>query len=934
MALGYQENDKANFINSNEISDQTSNATTEDNNYDDDNNDELENQDNNNSNNNSENIVGSTALITNGNNNNNNNNNNSNSSRNIVGLAGGGAYPKESFSIDTGMMWLLKSIERSTIQQHVCERILKLPHNDFQFYLPQIVHVCVVYNSEPIILMLLEKCKASIIIATQSFFLLQAIVHDNHPKTCNNAKNIWKRCEMASTGKIDQYDDSCSTTNQSSSSQSSLDDLFLDDKDDQFFIDEQYWSEKLKNNNNNNNTTSSTNNDISKSLSTLTPPHSPFSTSTSCFNNNNNNNSNTSNNNNSNDNISNCSSDSGRSKISFSTSDLPDKRVVVTKEKLPLASTSENAYSFFFDLLSKDDDEQEDTDDITEQQQQQQNEQIDDQYNMITEGNNNNNNDETLSSPTTKVLNRNNSNNELNKSLKTTTTTTTTTTTNTTTTTTNTPPLSASTNQQLQKQKNRKFLYRKFYSELHFIHILSKVGSFLLTIPVIADRNKLREMRNATLRMMLKQLNQQLFDNRNAIFLPVYPPFLVLSLCPDDAVCLNSRERVPFLMVLEVRKTNDIEIYNNLDPNFGNSNSNVNATTCTNGGSSNDLKIREIDDDDDDDDQDVTNNGDDEISELNKLFRKSSSSENISTEQDKRDRAKLIENVFGELWKHKENRARKQSIHSCIDGWGLISFIVKSGDDLRQEQLAMQLITQFHRIFKRSNIPLWLRPYLVIATGYDSGLIETIPDCVSLDNLKKKDTQFTTLLDYFNRAYGDQNSIEFIQAQTNFIESLAAYSLVCYLLQIKDRHNGNIMIDNKGHLIHIDYGFIMSISPGSMNFEKAPFKLTTEFVELMGGKDSDRFIYFTTLLTCGFIEVRRHYQEFLMMIELLLPYTNLTCINKVGESAITMFKERFKLELDDDQCQLYVKDLIEQSINSWTTSSYDAYQYYTNGINV
>jgi phosphatidylinositol kinase/protein kinase (PI-3 family) len=85
------------------------------------------------------------------------------------------------------------------------------------------------------------------------------------------------------------------------------------------------------------------------------------------------------------------------------------------------------------------------------------------------------------------------------------------------------------------------------------------------------------------------------------------------------------------------------------------------------------------------------------------------------------------------------------------------------------------------------------------------------------------------------------------------------YSVLTYLLQIKDRHNGNLLIDREGHLIHIDWGFILESSPGgNLGFEAAPFKLPLEYVEVLGGLDSEPWKEFKSLVREGFESARKH----------------------------------------------------------------------------
>ena len=286
--------------------------------------------------------------------------------------------------------------------------------------------------------------------------------------------------------------------------------------------------------------------------------------------------------------------------------------------------------------------------------------------------------------------------------------------------------------------------------------------------------------------------------------------------------------------------------------------------------------------------------------------------------------------IFGEKWSDITEKHKKESAYSKFETYSLKAFIAKANDDLRQELLAIQLIRKFDMIFKKAEINLKLYPYEILVTSRKSGLIEYLPNTISIDSLKKQIPNDWNLNTFYRSFYSNN----FEEAQKNFCESLAAYSLITYLLDIKDRHNGNIMIDINGNILHIDFGFILGISPGNLRFENAPFKLTNEYIEILDGKDSAMFQYFKSLLFQGFIEIRKNYDCLAQIIKIMAKgEPNLPCfIGRKVDEIISTFQQRFHFNKCDIDYYNLVDDLIDYSLNNWRTVQYDNFQKLTNNI--
>ncbi|KAK6588665.1 phosphatidylinositol 4-kinase family [Cryptosporidium xiaoi] len=285
-----------------------------------------------------------------------------------------------------------------------------------------------------------------------------------------------------------------------------------------------------------------------------------------------------------------------------------------------------------------------------------------------------------------------------------------------------------------------------------------------------------------------------------------------------------------------------------------------------------------------------------------------------------------------EAWSSRIERYRKESPYSILKSWDVKTLLLKSSDDLRQELLASQLLQQFDWIFKTSGLPLWLRPCEILVVGSHGGFIEYIQDTFSIDSLKRR-FKTDNLNHCFQRLFVNEQLRN--NARRCFAESHAAYSLVSYFLQVKDRHNGNFLIDKQGHIIQIDYGFMLSNSPGNVNFEQSPFKLTQEFLDVLLGENSAEFQYFQQLIIKGFLVSRKHVDQIILTIETMSSATKLPCFAFLGnnkEYFIQEIKDRFFLHLTEEQCILRVTELIQTSINNWRSIQYDAFQRLTNGI--
>ena len=139
-------------------------------------------------------------------------------------------------------------------------------------------------------------------------------------------------------------------------------------------------------------------------------------------------------------------------------------------------------------------------------------------------------------------------------------------------------------------------------------------------------------------------------------------------------------------------------------------------------------------------------------------------------------------------------------------------------------------------------------------------------------------------------------------------------------------------MDIEGHIIHIDFGFLLSNAPGKgFRFEKAPFKLNVDMVEVLGGAKSKKFKNeFRELMREGFMACHEYADRIIILVEMMfMGQHDLPCF-KEGEMLIKNLKNRLfpngmGKKMTELECARYVDGLIEESYDNWRTRAYDKF---------
>uniref|UniRef100_A0A182N8W1 Phosphatidylinositol 3-kinase catalytic subunit type 3 n=1 Tax=Anopheles dirus TaxID=7168 RepID=A0A182N8W1_9DIPT len=236
--------------------------------------------------------------------------------------------------------------------------------------------------------------------------------------------------------------------------------------------------------------------------------------------------------------------------------------------------------------------------------------------------------------------------------------------------------------------------------------------------------------------------------------------------------------------------------------------------------------------------------------------------------------------------------------------------IFKHGDDLRQDQLILQMITLMDKLLQKENLDLKLTPYRVLATSSKHGFMQYI-ESVTVAEVLNTEGSIHNYFRKFNPCETGPFGI-LPEIMDTYIKSCAGYCVITYLLGIGDRHLDNLLLTSNGKLFHIDFGYILGRDPKPM---PPPMKLSKEMVEAMGGINSEYYNTFRKLCYTAFLHLRRHANVMLNLFGLMVD-ASVPDIALEPDKSVKKVEDNLRLDLSDEEAVQHLQNLLDISITA------------------
>ncbi|XP_023570275.1 phosphatidylinositol 3-kinase catalytic subunit type 3 isoform X2 [Octodon degus] len=241
---------------------------------------------------------------------------------------------------------------------------------------------------------------------------------------------------------------------------------------------------------------------------------------------------------------------------------------------------------------------------------------------------------------------------------------------------------------------------------------------------------------------------------------------------------------------------------------------------------------------------------------------------------------------------------------------GKYPVIFKHGDDLRQDQLILQIISLMDKLLRKENLDLKLTPYKVLATSTKHGFMQFIQSVPVAEVL---DTE-GSIQNFFRKYAPSETGPNGISAEVmdTYVKSCAGYCVITYILGVGDRHLDNLLLTKTGKLFHIDFGYILGRDPKPL---PPPMKLNKEMVEGMGGTQSEQYQEFRKQCYTAFLHLRRYSNLILNLFSLMVD-ANIPDIALEPDKTVKKVQDKFRLDLSDEEAVHYIQSLIDESVHA------------------